>query len=341
MEASTIAFVGGSYTYALQARDILRWNLARISQPVFSLVAIGLLWALKSLTLSTALAVLAVTMALQLGLAYRSCLKAGLAPGRRQWSMVRPLAAYGSAQIAALTPAAINGYLDQLVLSQTVPSAALGRYAIAVSLTSMPLPLVAAIGNVAFPRLAARRAVTKATRQLQMRAVLASASLAVAILAPLALAAHWLVPLVFGAGYDGAVPLLWILTPGAIFLSCGQVAGDLLRGRSHPIAVAWAQGLAAAFTIVLLVGLLPRFGVAAAAIASTVAYGMALIVLLRCMWKLPRHARGTGVSRTLLNDEIDASSRSASTCGDERRRRQDDECVANRPDRIDRYMEEI
>ena len=88
--------------------------------------------------------------------------------------MVRPLAAYGSAQIAALTPAAINGYLDQLVLSQTVPSAALGRYAIAVSLTSMPLPLVAAIGNVAFPRLAARRAVTKATRQLQMRAVLAS-----------------------------------------------------------------------------------------------------------------------------------------------------------------------
>ena len=72
------------------------------------------------------------------------------------------------------------------------------------------------------------------------------------MLVPLALAAHWLVPLIFGAAYLGAVPLLWILTPGAVFLACGQVVGDLLRGRSQPGAVAWAQGLAAVFTVVLL-----------------------------------------------------------------------------------------
>ena len=284
---SIVAFVGASYTFSLQARDLHRWNVVRVSQPVLSLIMIGVLWRLRLLTLDTALAVLAMTMLLQLGWAYRCCRRTGLAPGRADAGLVRPLAAYGAAQIAALTPAALNAQLDQLVLSLTVSLADLGRYAIAVSLTSLPVPLVSALGNVAFPRLASQRAVTGATYRLQRLALLSSAALAAGMLVPLAVVAYWLVPLVFGAGYRGAVPLLWILTPGAIFLACGQVAGDLLRGRKRPIVVAWAQGLAAVFTVALLFALLPIVGVAGAAIASTVAYGIALATMLRCLWRLP------------------------------------------------------
>ena len=254
----------------------------------------GALWALHLLTLRSALVVLAATLLCQLIWAYRCCRRTGLAPGRPERSLIRPLATYGVAQIAALTPAALNTYLDQLVLSQTVPSAELGRYAIAVSLTSIPIPLVSAIGNVAFPRLAARRVVTEETRRLQMLAVLASAGLAAGMLVPFALVAYWLIPLVFGAAYRGAVPLVWILTPGAVFLACGQVVGDLLRGRNHPSVVAWAQGLAAVFTVALLIILLPIVGVTGAAIASTVSYGVAAVVMLRSLWRLPRHARGSG-----------------------------------------------
>jgi O-antigen/teichoic acid export membrane protein len=112
------------------------------------------------------------------------------------------------------------------------------------------------------------------------------------LLVPFAAVAYWLVPLVFGASYRGAVPLLWILTPGAVFLACGQVTGDLLRGRNRPIVVAWSQGLAAVFTVVLLIALLPLVGVYGAAIASTVAYGIALAAMLRCLWRLPRAAEG-------------------------------------------------
>jgi O-antigen/teichoic acid export membrane protein len=292
--ASIVAFVGASYTFSLQARDLHRWNVVRVTQPLAWLVALAVLWPLRLLTLRNALLVLACTMLLQLAWAYRSCWATGLAPGRSSPSLARPLATYGAAQIAALTPAALNGYLDQLVLSQTVPPADLGRYAIAVSLTSLPIPLVSAIGNVAFPRLAARRAVTAATRRLQLLAMASSAGLAAAMLVPLALVAYWLVPLVFGAGYAAAVPLLWILTPGAIFLACGQVTGDLLRGRNHPSVVAWAQGLAAVSTVVLLILLLPVVGVAGAAIASTVSYGIAFAVMFRSLQKLPRHARGSG-----------------------------------------------
>ena len=232
--------------------------------------------------------VLSVTLTLQLIWAYRCCRVTKLAPGHAQLGLVRPLATYGVAQIAAVAPQLLNSQLDQLVLSQTVPSADLGRYAIAVSLTLVPVPLISSIGNVAFPRLASQRNVTAQTYRLQRLAVLTSAGLAVAMLAPLAVVAPWFVPFVFGAGYRGAVPLLWLLTPGAVFFACGKVTADLLRGRNRPVIVAWAQGLAAVFTVVLLIILLPVVGVAGAAIASTVAYGIALAAMLRCLWRLPK-----------------------------------------------------
>ena len=285
--ASILAFVGASYTYSLQARDLQQWNRARLGPPMLGLITLGVLWLLRLLTLESALTVLALTMLLQLGWSYWSCRRAGLAPGGADARLVRPLAAYGVAQIAALTPSVINSQLDQLVLSQMVPAADLGRYAVAVSLSLLPIPLVGAIGQVGFPWLAAQRAVTSATRRLQRIAVLASVGLSAGLLVPFAVVAYWLVPLVLGAGYRGAVPLIWILTPGAICLACSQVVGDLLRGRKRPIVVAWAQSLAAAFTVGLLIALVPIVGVYGAAIASTVAYGTALAAMLRHLWRLP------------------------------------------------------
>jgi O-antigen/teichoic acid export membrane protein len=285
---SSLAFIGASYTFSLQATRTARWNLVRVSQPFLALTGIFLLWRLRLLTLDTALGVLIVTMAIQLGYAYYWCRKSKLAPGHARVDLVRPLVRYGVAQIAALTPATVNAYLDQLLLSQLVPPADLGRYAIAVSITMIPVPLVSAIGNVAFPRLAARRAVSADGRRLQRGAVVVSLVAASAILLPIAAIAPWLIPEVFGPAYRGAVPLLWLLTPGGIFLACGQVAGDLLRGVNKPGVVAAAQGLAAVFTVILLVSLLPWMGVAAAAIASTVSYGIALAAMIRWLRRPPR-----------------------------------------------------
>ena len=281
-----VGLVGQGFTASLQARDLYRWNVVRLIQPAFGLIAIVVLWQLRRLTLDVALIVIAMTMLLQLVWAYRNCRRTGLASGRVHVDLIRPLSRYGIAQIAASAPAVLNAQLDQLVLSQTVPAADLGRYAIAVSVSLLPMPLVAAIGNVAFPRLASQREVTGATRQLQRLSVLASAGLAVAMLVPLAAVSYWLVPLVFGAAYRGAVPLLWILIPGTVFLACSQVTGDLLRGRRQPAVVACAEGVAAIFTVVLLFALLPLVGVYSAAIASTVSYGVALAVMLRRLSRL-------------------------------------------------------
>ena len=259
---------------------------------------------MQLLTLENAMWVLVATVLLQLVWAYRCCRLTELAPGRLQLALVRPLATYGAAQIAALTPAALNSQLDQLVLSQTVAPASLGRYAIAVSLSGLSIPVVQAIGNVAFPRLASQATVSDATCRMQRLAIWGGAGIAIGIVVPVAISAYWLVPLVFGPDYRGAVPLLWILAPGAIFLSCSQVVSDLLRGRNHPSVVAWAQGLAAVFTVVLLIALLPVIGVPGAAIASTVSYGVAFIVMVRSLGRLPRHARGEDLGSPTAPDRL-------------------------------------
>ena len=61
------------------------------------------------------------------------------------------------------------------------------------------------------------------------------------------------------------------------------------RGCRRPSGVLAAQGLAAIFTVVLLIGLLPTIGVYGAAIASTVAYGAVLAAMFRSLRHLPCH----------------------------------------------------
>jgi len=288
---SAVAFTATSYTYALQPASMQRWNLVRVSQPALALGVLIGLRLLRLLTLDTAIGALSVSMTFQLGYAYYCCRRCGLAPGRAQSRLIGPLATVGLAQLGAITPSAVNSCLDQLVLSQLVPPADLGRYAIAVSVTMVPVPLVSAIGNVAFPRLAARRGSAAGPSQVPVAAAAAGAAIASAILLPLAVSACWLIPAVFGPGYAGAVPLLWVLAPGGIFLASGQVAGDLLRGLGRPGLVAAAQGSTAIGAVFLLVVLLPVAGVAAAAIASTIGYGTALALMLRWL-------RGHDSSRT-------------------------------------------
>lgn len=283
---AALAFLGAAYTFSLQAINLWQWNLVRGSQPLLYLVSITLLWVVDILNLIAALLAITGTMLFQLLLAYRSCDRLGLTRGRAQRALAVDMVRYGIRQLLSVLPAALNARLDQLVLSQTVPYADLGRYAVAVSLTMLAQPIVTAVGSVAFPRLAAGGAQGH-ERAFQRRALIASALIAVAILLPLALLSSWFVPLLFGDGFRGSTALIWILAPGGVFLACGQVAGDLLRGRNRPGMVAYAQLAALVCTIVLLAVLLPTWGAAGAALASSVAYSVALLVMLVTIFATP------------------------------------------------------
>jgi O-antigen/teichoic acid export membrane protein len=280
------SLVGASYTAALQATSLRRWNLVRTFQPSLFVAVVAVLYLAERLTFMTALAALSLTVVARTALTLALCRNQGLTGGRADLGLARPMTHYGLSQLAGSTPTVLTARLDQLVLSLAATPAALGHYAVAVSLTGLAVPVVSAAGQVSFPRLASQALSGAGMHRLQRGALLTSASIGTTLMLALGLGASWLVPAVFGAGYRDAVPLVWLLAPGGVFLACGQVCGDLLNGRGRPLVVARAQGAAAAATILLLAALVPAIGVAGAALASSAATGVALLIMLRAIHPL-------------------------------------------------------
>jgi O-antigen/teichoic acid export membrane protein len=277
------AFVGASYAFSLQAVNLPQWNLVRVAQPALFVVGVTALALTGRLTLIGALWALSGAIVVQTAFAWLLCRGQGLHGGRAVAALAGPMTRYGLGQLTASVPTLVTARLDQLVLSVTVAPAALGHYAVAASLTALAVPVVSAVGNVAFPRIASRVLSRSGTDRLERWAVLISAAVALALMLALAGTAAWLVPLVFGPEFRDSVPLIWLLTPAGVFLACGQVCGDLLRGHRRPFAVARAQGAAAVATVLLLAVLLPLTGVAGAAITTSLAGGLALYLLLRAL----------------------------------------------------------
>src|SRR5262249_17382825 len=145
------SFTGAAYVFAIQAVHVTHWNLTRLAQPAGFLAAIALLIRLHRLNLLTALGALAATIVTHTLLAHLLAGRHGLTGGRRHPALAAELRRYGLAQLAASVPTLVVARLDQLLLSLFAPPAALGHYAVAVSMTSVAVPLVSAVGSVTFP----------------------------------------------------------------------------------------------------------------------------------------------------------------------------------------------
>jgi O-antigen/teichoic acid export membrane protein len=281
------SYVGASFVFALQARAITLWNITRLLQPALYLASIILLALTERLTVLNAVIALATTVLVQTATAWLLCGRVDLLSGSLNTQLARPLLRYGGSQIAASAPTVLNARLDQVILASYAPYRILGLYAVAVSIMSLALPLITAIGDVIFPRIA--RLGSSATRALQRRALRVSLLAGATMMLVTALTVPFLLPHLLGHAYDAAVPLVWVLCGGGIFLASGQVMGDLLRGRGQPLAVAVGQGIGIVLTVTLLVALLPIWGAMGAAVASTVAY-IATFIALRILLERPSRA---------------------------------------------------
>lgn len=265
---------------ALQALNVGAWNIVRASQPLLYLCGVGAVIVARShIGLVAACLVLAVTVEFQGLLAWTLRHRQISLRGRFERTRAQQLGRYGASQLVGSGPALVNTRLDQLVLSQSARSSTLGQYAVAVTVTSLVGPSIAAVGNLLFPRLAAS-ARTPEVAMLIRRSLRRTCLVAFVVSMLLAGSAYWAVPLVFGPSFTPAVGLIWALTPAGIALALGLVAADVLRGSGRPLAVARAQWGGAIVTIALLAVLIPPYGAYGAAIASGVAYLLTLTLLL-------------------------------------------------------------
>lgn len=123
--------------------------------------------------------------------------------------------------------------LDQSIVGLFLAPAELGLYVSAVAFTNLPRFIAQAIGMVAYPHIA--RHTDQHVRWTTMWRFVGLATLAcAAIVGLLELTVARLVPLMFGASFDGAIPVARVLLIASFFLSVRRILSDGARGIGKP-----------------------------------------------------------------------------------------------------------
>lgn len=303
------AFLGAPASFALQSLNIVRWNLVRLVQPMAFLVLLVGAHHVTALRAPLVVLLLGITFLIQAGLAWVFYRREAPRTGRAQRRHVRPMLRFGLLNMSSTAPNAVNARADQLVLALLVPSAALGQYAVAVSLSVLAAPLVQAFGNVAFPGVARGEDVARTIKL----SIVGSLAVSVLSLAAVLAVGPFLIPRVYGPEYRQVPSLLLILAPGAAVVVVNQVLGDLLRGLGRPSKVALAEGVGVIFTVGGLLLMVPHFGVTGAAITSTVTYLIVFVVLMVLITQSRPHQATTARSQpTTSQGDTTAQHRRAS-----------------------------
>jgi O-antigen/teichoic acid export membrane protein len=169
----------------------------------------------------------------------------------------------------------ITGRLDVLIVGWLTDPASVGVYRLARSVSDPLAAFATPVSQAVFPEISklvhARdlRAIRSVTHL--MKKIAAFVVLPVCVVT--VLLAGWLVPAVFGASYDEAVPLVRIMVWQLVWIPYLWLPGLLLSlGRAG--AVAMFTAIDAAAYLVLLMVLIPPFGVTGAAWATLLRFGL-------------------------------------------------------------------
>lgn len=170
-----------------------------------------------------------------------------------------------------------NARLDQAVMLPLVGPSALGQYAVAVSVSQLPLGAAQALSSRTFGLLARSGSVAEKQRQgeRQMNITLMYASLAclaLSIVSPL-------LGKIYGPGFGDSGFLLLLLLPGAVALSATATGNAIAVSRGHVGITSWTEVISLVVTVAGLALFLPRYGAAAAGVVSSLAYSSAALVL--------------------------------------------------------------
>jgi O-antigen/teichoic acid export membrane protein len=164
----------------------------------------------------------------------------------------------------------VNLRLDFAVVDVVAGPAALGIYAVASKYAELLRQPSDAVLWVAYPHFArgSGEAPVAAARATMRRAGLFVAAAAI----PLALLSIFVIPLMNGPAFAGAVLPACILLVGLAGEGVAAVAIAYLYGHGMPGLASTGVGIGVVVTVILDVLLIPRMGVVGAAIASTAAY---------------------------------------------------------------------
>lgn len=197
----------------------------------------------------------------------------------RGLAAVRPKLLSGSLKFAgsAMAEAASNR-LDQLLAVAVIGAHEAGLYAIAVTVSVLPLPLAHSFSASTFTQVARLDGASR--HEVEAESIRVTAIACFAVSAALAIASPALVPLIFGRDFSPAVtPTLVSLLGG--WLACvAYVASMVLAAEGRGISLTTIQtgGLGIGLCLFLILG--PPWGALGAAVASSASSAVLIVALL-------------------------------------------------------------
>lgn len=198
-------------------------------------------------------------------------------PGRPSRALLGESLHYGLRGFAGNLLQFLNYRLDFFLVATLRTSSAVGVYSAAVSLAELLWKIPVAASTVLFPRVAAAASGGEEFTARVSRMALAATAAAAAVLA---LAGYPLVLLLFGRDFAGAYLPLLLLLPGVVALASANVLASDFAGRGRPEFGTYASALSLVVTVALDIALIPPFGAAGAATASSVSYAAASLFLV-------------------------------------------------------------
>ena len=257
-------------------------NLASVAAPVLTLVVNATLAATGSLTVGRALGAWVAGQVLVTALlaTYVYARLAGF--GRPQAELANAALRFGILAHAGRVMKTGNYRLDQWLLGSLAGSRELGLYSIAVAWSEAVFYLPEALMMVLRPDVvrASRAEAARRTEVVFRLAIVVT----VPVVAFIILAAPILCVTVFGEEFRGSIADLRLLAPGAFGIIALKLLANSLTAQRRPMLGNIAVAVAFGATILLDLVLIPRYGGAGAAAASTIAYsaGGAAVAIIFC-----------------------------------------------------------
>jgi len=263
-----------------------QWHMVsadRIVTSVLRLLALGFLYSTGSLTVQSAVAVIAgatfVGALVYVPLFWHRPSYADVS-GR-----IPSLIGYGLAFWVGSVAGTLLARLDQVIMVPLAGEAELGIYAVAVSLAELVFVFNNAVRDV---MLAVEASSPSDARVAAASRISTAFTIVIAVL--IAIAAWIALPWIFGDEFSGVLPAALILLLGAVLGNPGSAVSAAASARGHPLLRSGAIATGLAVNVAAMVMLVPPHGALGASIATalgSVVAGFTSLVLMKRLTGMP------------------------------------------------------
>lgn len=175
-----------------------------------------------------------------------------------------------------------NYRLDIYLVNFFLGATDVGIYSVSVTMAEVIWHLPSAVAIVLFPKTAS----SSVEENTRLTPIVSRITVLVAVVSALVIMflSKPLIHVMFGKRFLASVLPLCLLLPGTVALSLSKVLASDIVGRGKPEIGTYISGSTLIITVVLDILMIPRYGVAGAALASSVSY-IAIAVLFSVAYR--------------------------------------------------------